>query len=87
MNLATLVWRELLERKAQMLTVARELDSLGSNVLVLPKSVSLQDSYAADMHDEVIPEEYVMRLTMSDLQGVDNLSPKLCLPITIDDIR
>lgn len=110
MNLGTLVWRELLERKAQMLTVAfgiilgittliairtisfysekavaRELDSLGANVLVLPKSVSLQDYYAADMHDEVIPEEYVMRLTMSDLQGVDNLSPKLCVPITIDD--
>ncbi|MEY3206293.1 MAG: Macrolide export ATP-binding/permease protein MacB [Planctomycetota bacterium] len=110
MNLGSLVWRELLERKAQMLTVAfgiilgittliairtisfysekavaRELDSLGANVLVLPKSVSLQDYYAADMHDEVIPEEYVMRLTMSDLQGVDNLSPKLCVPVTIAD--
>lgn len=112
MNLGTLVWRELLERKAQMLTVAfgiilgittliairtisfysekavaRELDSLGANVLVLPKAVSLQDYYAADMHAEVIPEEYVMRLTMSDLQGVDNLSPKLCVPITIDERR
>ena len=110
MNLGSLVWRELLERKAQMLTVAfgiilgittliairtisfysekavaRELDSLGANVLVLPKAVSLQDYYAADMHDEVIPEEYVMRLTMSDLQGVDNLSPKLCVPVTIAD--
>jgi putative ABC transport system permease protein len=112
MSLGTLVWRELLERKAQMLTVAfgivlgittliairtisfysekavaRELDSLGANVLVLPKSVSLQDYYAADMHDEVIPEEYVMRLTMSDLQGVDNLSPKLCVPVMIDERR
>jgi putative ABC transport system permease protein len=110
MNLRTLVWRELLERKAQLLTVAfgivlgittliaiqnisfysekavaRELDSLGANVLVLPKSVSLQDYYSADMHDEVIPEEYVMRLTMSNLQGVDNLSPKLCVPVTIAD--
>jgi len=108
MNLRTLVWRELFERKSQMITitigillgittviaiknityysekaVARELDSLGANVLVLPKSVSLQDYYAADMHDEVIPEEYVMRLTMSDLQGVDNLSPKLCVPVTL----
>jgi putative ABC transport system permease protein len=63
--------------------VARELDSLGANVLVLPKSVSLQDYYAADMHDEVIPEEYVMRLTMSELQGVDNLSPKLCVPVAL----
>ncbi len=109
MNLRTLVWRELFERKSQMLTitvgillgittviairnithysekaVARELDSLGANVLILPKSVSLQDYYAADMHEEVIPEEYVMRLTMSDLQGVDNLSPKLCVPVELE---
>lgn len=108
MNLRTLVWRELFERKSQMLTitvgillgittvvairnithysekaVARELDSLGANVLILPKSVSLQDYYAADMHEEVIPEEYVMRLTMSELQGVDNLSPKLCVPVEL----
>lgn len=110
MNLRMLVWRELFERKSQMITitigillgittviaiknityysekaVARELDSLGANVLILPKSVSLQDYYAADMHDEVIPEEYVMRLTMSDLQGVDNLSPKLCVPVNVAD--
>jgi len=110
MNLRTLVWRELFERKSQMLTItvgillgitivvaiknitfysekaiAREMDSLGANVLVLPKSVSLQDYYAADMHDEVIPEEYVMRLTLSDLQGVDNLSPKLCVAIQLAD--
>ena len=108
MRLRTLVWRELFERKSQMLTcflaillgitavvaiknvtyysekaVAREMDSLGANVLVLPKSTTLQDYYSADMHGEVIPEEYVMRLTMSDIQGVDNLSPKLCVPIEL----
>lgn len=108
MNLRKLVWRELFERKSQMLTcflaillgvttvvaiknvtyysekaVAREMDSLGANVLVLPKSVTLQDYYSADMHDEVIPEEYVMRLTMSDIQGVDNLSPKLHVPVEV----
>ncbi|WP_166823361.1 ABC transporter permease [Thalassoroseus pseudoceratinae] len=108
MNLRTLVWRELFERKGQMLTivvgillgittvvaiqnitfysekaVAVELDRLGANVLILPKSVSLQDYYAADMHQEVIPEEYVMRLTLSELQGVDNLSPKLCVPVEL----
>jgi putative ABC transport system permease protein len=108
MNLRTLVWRELFERKSQMLTiflgillgittviaiknitfysekaVAREMDSLGANVLILPKSVTLQDYYSADMHDDVIPEEYVMRLVMSDVQGVDNLSPKLCVPIEV----
>ncbi|HUT94588.1 MAG TPA: ABC transporter permease [Thermoguttaceae bacterium] len=63
--------------------VAREMDSLGANVLVLPKSVTLQDYYSADMHEEVIPEEYVMRLTMSSIQGVDNLSPKLCVPVEL----
>ncbi len=109
MNLRKLVWRELFERKSQMLTcflaillgittvvaiknitfysekaVAREMDSLGANVLVLPKSTTLQDYYSADMHEEVIPEEYVMRLTMSDIQGVDNLSPKLCVPVKLE---
>ena len=108
MKLRTLVWRELFERKSQMLTcflaillgittvvaiknvtyysekaVAREMDSLGANVLVLPKSTTLQDYYSADMHKETIPEEYVMRLTMSDIQGVDNLSPKLCVPVEL----
>jgi len=59
--------------------VERELDTLGANVLILPKAVTLQDYYSADLHDEVIPEEYVLRLTMSDIEGVDNLSPKLCV--------
>jgi len=109
MKLRTLVWRELFERKSQMLTcflaiflgittvvaiknvtfysekaVAREMDSLGANVLVLPKSTTLQDYYSADMHEEVIPEEYVMRLTMSNIEGVDNLSPKLCVPVELN---
>jgi putative ABC transport system permease protein len=35
------------------------------------------------MHQEVIPEEYVLRLTMSNVQGVDNLSPKLCVPVKL----
>src|SRR3989304_6361288 len=109
MQIKTLVWREIFERKSQLATsflaillgitvivsiknityysekaVAREMDSLGANVLVLPKSTTLQDYYSADMHEEVIPEEYVMRLTMSDIQGVDNLSPKLCVPVSLD---
>jgi putative ABC transport system permease protein len=104
----TLVWREIFERKSQLLTsflaillgitvivsiknisyysekaVAREMDSLGANVLVLPKSASLQDYYAADMQGDVIPEEYVTQLAMSDLQGLDNLSPKLSVPVEL----
>jgi putative ABC transport system permease protein len=108
MKLTTLVWREIFERKSQLLTsflaillgitvivsiknityfsekaVAREMDSLGANVLVLPKSASLQDYYSADMQGETIPEEYVTRLAMSDLQGLDNLSPKLSVPVEL----
>jgi putative ABC transport system permease protein len=65
--------------------VARELDALGANILVLPKSASLQDYYSADMQDDDFPEEYVTRLAMSDLQGLDNLSPKLSMPVTLRD--
>lgn len=65
------------------MTVARELDSLGANVLILPKGVTLQDYYAADLHEETLPEEYVERITLSRLEGVDNLSPKLCVPVTL----
>jgi putative ABC transport system permease protein len=63
--------------------VAREMDSLGANVLILPKGVSVQDYYAADMHGDVLPEEYVERITLSRIEGVDNLSPKLCVPASI----
>ncbi len=67
--------------------VARELDALGANILVLPKSVSIQDYYSADMQGEEFPEEYVMRLAMSDLQGLDNLSPKLSMPVEVQGRR
>lgn len=63
--------------------VARELDALGANILILPKSATVQDYYSADMQDDVFPEEYVTRLTTSDLQGLDNLSPKLSFPVVI----
>lgn len=110
MRLRTLVWRELFERKNQLLTgflavllgitvivaiknitffsekaVARQLDTLGANILILPKSVSLQDYYSSDLHSEEFPEEYVTRLVMSDIQGLDNLSPKLSVPVKVQD--
>ncbi len=108
MKLTKLVWKELFERKSQVVTgllaillgitvivaiknitfysekaVAQELDALGANILVLPKSVTLQNYYSADMQGEEFPEEYVERLTQSNLQGVDNLSPKLSFPVEI----
>ena len=63
--------------------VSLQLDALGANILVLPKSATVQDYYSADMQDEAFPEEYVDRLVSSDLQGLDNLSPKLSLPVVI----
>jgi len=39
--------------------VARELDALGANILILPKSATLQDYYSADMQADNFPEEYV----------------------------
>jgi len=65
--------------------VARELDALGANILILPKSASVQDYYTADMQDDALPEEYVTRLVLSDIQGLDNLSPKLCVPAGVGD--
>ncbi len=65
------------------LAVASQMDSLGANVLILPKSATLQDYYAADMQAETIPEEYVTQLAVSDLQGLDNLSPKLSVPVEL----
>lgn len=63
--------------------VAKELDALGANILILPKSATVQDYYSADMQDEEIPEEYVTTLATSDLQGLDNLSPKLSVPMAV----
>jgi putative ABC transport system permease protein len=108
MRLRTLVWREIFERKSQLLTsflaillgitvivsiknishysegaVAQELDSLGANVLVLPKSATLQDYYNTDLQSDTIPEEYVDQLAMSDIEGLDNISPKLSVPVQL----
>lgn len=112
MKLTTLVWREIFERKNQLVTsflaillgisvivsvknityysekaVARELDALGANILILPKSATLQDYYSLDMQDDVFPEEYVTRLATSDLQGLDNISPKLSVPVEVQGRR
>lgn len=112
MKLRTIVWREIFERKNQLVTsflaillgisvivsvknityysekaVARELDALGANILILPKSATLQDYYSSDMQNDEFPEEYVTRLATSDLQGLDNLSPKLSVPVEIQGRR
>jgi putative ABC transport system permease protein len=65
--------------------IAGDMESLGANVLVLPPEVSLQDYYAADLHGKTMPEEYVTRLALARLPGVQNLAPKLCVEASVND--
>jgi len=64
--------------------VAGELDALGANILILPKDATVQDYYSADFQQSEIPESYVSVLTNSDIQGLDNLSPKLSVPVEVN---
>ena len=66
--------------------IAHRMENLGANVLVLPPTVTLQDYYAADMHGQTMPEEYVTKLALARMTGVENLAPKLCVPATVDSI-
>jgi len=63
--------------------VSGELDALGANILILPKSASVQNYYSADFQEENIPENYIKALVGSDIKGIDNLSPKLSIPVDI----
>jgi putative ABC transport system permease protein len=65
--------------------VAQEMDTLGANVLVLPKTATLQEYYRADLQSDTIPEEYVTQLAMSKLAGIDNVSPKLSVPVKVGE--
>ncbi|TWT51688.1 Macrolide export ATP-binding/permease protein MacB [Thalassoglobus neptunius] len=66
--------------------IASDMEALGANVLVLPPSVTLQDYYGADMHGKTMPEEYVSRLALARMPGVENLAPKLCVETSVDTI-
>jgi putative ABC transport system permease protein len=61
--------------------VKGEMEALGANILVLPKAAGVQDYYTADLNSRTMPEDYVGRIAMSGLAGVENLSPKLSLPV------
>jgi putative ABC transport system permease protein len=112
MNLRTLVWNEIRERPAALVTtgaaivlgvaalvamrhitffsereVSRQLSALGANVLVLPREALLQNYYAADQAAGTIPEEYAAQILLENLPGVERLSPKLSVPITISDCQ
>lgn len=59
--------------------IGRQLESLGANVLVLPKAASLQDYYSADLSDQTLPETHVASILLANLAGVEKLSPRLCV--------
>ena len=50
--------------------VATQMEALGANVLLLPKTASLQDYYAADAHGATLPEEDAVQLALANLEGV-----------------
>lgn len=65
--------------------VSRQLTALGANVLILPKSASVEDYYAADLNGQTLAEENASRVLLANLEGVEKLSPKLCLPTKLGD--
>ena len=65
--------------------VGRQLESLGANVLILPKDATLQDYYSADLTQQTLPESHVSSILLANLPGVERLSPKLCVQTTIAD--
>lgn len=64
--------------------ISDDMASLGANVLVLPPNVTLEDYYAADMHGKTMPEEFVTRLALARMPGVENLAPKLCVDAEVE---
>ncbi|MBN8624845.1 MAG: ABC transporter permease [Planctomycetes bacterium] len=61
--------------------VSQQLATLGANILILPKNASLQDYYSADLSDATLPESHASTVLMASLPGVEQLSPKYCLPL------
>lgn len=65
--------------------VGTQLQSLGANVLVLPKAATLQDYFSADLTEQTLPESHVSSILLANLPGVERLSPKLCVSTKIGD--
>ena len=65
--------------------VAKNLDNLGANILVLPQAASIDDYYTSDIDAPTLPMEYVERILTSTIAGVDNMSPKLTRRVKVGD--
>lgn len=63
--------------------VGRQLETLGANILILPKGASLQDYYSADQNGQTLPEEHVSQILLAGLTGVEKLSPRLCVAVQV----
>ncbi|HNW75913.1 MAG TPA: hypothetical protein PKJ28_03405, partial [Bacteroidales bacterium] len=63
--------------------VAKNLDNLGANILILPQAASIDDYYTADIDAPTLPMDYVERILSSTIAGVDNMSPKLTRRIKV----
>ena len=60
-----------------------QLESLGANVLVLPKSATLQDYYAADLSNQTLPESHVSTILLGEPLRRRTLVPRLCVPADV----
>lgn len=65
--------------------IAINMDNLGANIMVLPKNISVDNYYSADINAALMPESYVEKLMTSTLPGMDNMSPKLSRRILVGD--
>ncbi len=64
--------------------VAKNLDNLGANILVLPQAASIDDYYTSDIDAPTLPMDYVERILESTIAGVDNMSPKLTRRVSVE---
>jgi putative ABC transport system permease protein len=65
--------------------VSDQLESLGANIMILPKSMNIQNYYGADINNETVSEDYISILANSKLEGVENLSPKLSSKVKLGE--
>ncbi len=68
--------------------ISDQMHTLGANMIILPISARLSGYYTADFQDEVIPEDYVHRLTSSELaEKIHHVIPKLSSSYFIEGER
>lgn len=63
--------------------VSKQLETLGANILILPRESTLQDYYSADQNGGTIPESYATEVLLAGLTGVEYISPRLCVSATV----